>query len=135
MSNVEVKWMEGLQFLAQTGSGHGIVLDGPDGAGARPLEMLLVGLAGCTAMDVISILQKKRQHVTDFRVSVSGKRAENHPKIYTDIHIEYHITGKEISEKAVERAIELSETAYCSASAMLGKAATITSSYQISEAE
>ncbi len=133
MKVAQVKWVEKLEFVAETNSGHGIILDGPDGFGARPLEMVLLGLAGCTAMDVISILKKKRQQVTDFRVRVSAKRAEEHPKVYTDIHVEYLLKGKEIKEAAVKRAIELSETKYCSVSAMLTKAANITNSYQIVE--
>ena len=108
---------------------------GGDNDGFRPLELLLVGLAGCTAMDVISILRKKRQEVTDFEVTAEADRADEHPKVYTHIRLIYHVTGKNISEAAVQRAIELSETRYCPAHAMLSHSVTIECSYSIQETE
>ncbi len=135
----KVTWQEGMRFEGTASSGHTVILDssaehGGQNAGFRPMELLLVGMAGCTAMDVISILRKKRQKVTGFEVRVRGERAEEHPRIYTDIHVEYVVRGEDISPAAVERAIQLSEEKYCSASAMLGKAARITSSYRIEPA-
>lgn len=98
-----------------------------------PMELLLLGLAGCTGYDIVSILIKKRQPLTDFKIKVRGKRAETYPMVYTDIEVSYMLWGEGLSEKAVLRAIELSETKYCSASVMLGSTANITSSYQIFE--
>lgn len=102
--------------------------------GFRPLEMLLMGLAGCTAMDVISILRKKKQEVTAFEVEVEGIQVEEHPKYYGTINVVFRVTGHDVDEKAVARAIELSETKYCGASAMLREKAQINSRYEISEA-
>ena len=102
-----------------------------DQTGVSPMELLLIGLAGCTGIDIVSILTKKRQSPDKFQVVVRGKRAETHPKVYTEIQVRYLIWGKGIEGKAVEQAIQLSEDKYCSASAMLGKSAQITSSYQI----
>lgn len=129
-------WQGKMRFEGSATSGHHIVLDsaeehGGENAGFRPMELLLVGLAGCTAMDVISILTKKRLNVTGFEVRVEGDRAETHPKVYTDIRVEYVVRGRDIPADAVERAIQLSEEKYCSASAMLRQAARITSSYRI----
>lgn len=140
MSRVEAKvtLVEGMSFEGTASSGHTITLDasaehGGRNAGFRPMELLLVGLAGCTAMDVISILRKKRQDVTSFEVRVEGQRAEEHPRLYTDISIEYLVRGQGVDPRAVERAIELSETKYCSALAMLEAVAQITTSYRIVE--
>lgn len=123
-------WKGKLAFSGKAGSGFTLPMDtspesGGDGEGFRPLELLLVGLAGCTAMDVISILEKKRQEVTGFEVRVNGERAGDHPKVFTQIVVEYIVQGHNLDRAAVERAVELSETKYCSASAMLRKAATI----------
>jgi len=135
-----VTWKGDLEFEALGASGHTLTLDaapsvGGHDAGFRPMELLAVGLAGCTAMDVISILQKKRQEVTRFEVKVSGKRAPEHPKRYTELHIEYLVKGHAIRPEAVERAIELSQTKYCSAYATLQPALPITTSYRIEESE
>jgi putative redox protein len=132
----QVTWVEGMQFVAEAGSGHAVVLDaraevGGRNTGMRPMELMLVGLAGCTAMDVVHILKRKRQQVTDLQVNVKGERAEQHPRVYTSITLEYIVKGHELSEKAVTDAIELSEKRYCSASAMLGKTANISYSYHI----
>ncbi len=111
------------------------VESGGDNNGFSPMELLLVGLAGCTALDVISILEKKRQDVTDFEVRVQGERADDHPRIFTHIVVEYVVTGHQVDPVAVERAVELSATKYCSAQAMLGKAAQIESKITVLEAQ
>ncbi len=108
---------------------------GGDDNGFRPMELLLIGLAGCTGMDVISILKKKRQDVTAFEVRVQGERAEDHPKVFTHIVVEYVVTGRDLDPVAVERAVELSSTKYCSAEAMLDKVAKIENKITIQQAE
>ena len=124
--NAKVTWHEGLSLTGTADTGFEVPL-GADPAvggandGFRPLELMAVSLAGCTAMDVISILQKKRQQVTAFEVNVASERAEEHPKVITAATIEYHVSGDEINEAAVLRAIELSALRYCPAQAMLGK--------------
>jgi putative redox protein len=122
----KVDWHGKLSFTGSADTGFEVPLGanpkvGGDNDGFRPLELMAVSLAGCTAMDVISILQKKRQEISDFRVEVDADRADEHPKVLTAAAIEYHVTGKEISEKAVVRAIELSATRYCPAQSMLAK--------------
>jgi len=134
-----VKLETGMQFDAEAGSGHHIKLDaaehaGGQNAGFRPMELLLVGLGGCTGMDVISILRKKRQKVTSYEVHVSGIRAEDHPMVFVEITVEHVITGHHIQPEAVERAIQLSKERYCGAGAMLGKVAHLTHSFRIVEA-
>ncbi len=136
---VRSRLLDGMQFAALAGSGHTVVLDaaehgGGQGAGFVPMEMLLVGLAGCTGMDVISILRKKRQDVTGYEVHVHGERAEDHPMVFTDIIVEHIVTGHDVSPEAVARAIELSETKYCGAGAMLGKTAKLIHTFRIVEA-
>ena len=128
-----------LRFVAESGSGHHVTLDaaehgGGQNAGFRPMELLLVGLAGCTGMDVISILRKKRQHVIGYEVHVQGVRAEEHPMVFVEITVEHVVTGHHIQPEAVARAIELSEERYCGAGAMLGKVAHLTHTYRIVEA-
>jgi putative redox protein len=125
-----VKWKHKLAFEGQADSGFTIPMDasedsGGDNSGSRPLELLAIGLAGCTGMDVISILQKKRQEVEDFEVKVSASRASDHPRVFTHMQIEFIVTGHNIDPQAVERAVELSITKYCSAHAMLSKAVPI----------
>jgi putative redox protein len=125
-----------MQFDATAGSGHSVpldasVADGGADLGFRPMELLLVGLAGCTAMDVISILRKKRQAVSHYEVRVQGVRAETHPMVFTEITVEHRLTGPAIDPDAVRRAIELSESRYCGAGAMLGKSARLTHSFVI----
>jgi putative redox protein len=124
--NAKVNWQGKLSFTGTADTGFEVPLGanpkvGGDNDGFRPLELMAVSLAGCTAMDVISILQKKRQEITDFRVEVDAARADEHPRVLTEAVIEYHVTGKEIDEKAVVRAIELSATRYCPAQSMLAK--------------
>ena len=133
-----VIWDHGLSFSGTADSGFTVPLGaeravGGEDDGFRPMELIAIGLAGCTAMDVISILQKKRQQVTGFEVHVHAERATEHPKVFTTILIEYVVRGRHIDPAAVERAIELSETKYCSAQAMLAKAATIRHTYRILE--
>jgi putative redox protein len=125
-----------MRFEATTRTGHVVMMDGgPDvggeDAGARPYDLLLVGLAGCTGMDVISILRKKRQRVTGFWIDVDGQRSSEHPKVYTQIAVHYHVQGTGIDPAAVERAIQLSETTYCSAIASLRASATVSSAFTI----
>jgi putative redox protein len=129
----------GMRFDVESGSGHHVTLDaaeqsGGQNAGFRPLELLLVGLAGCTGMDVISILRKKRQEVTGYEVHVRGVRAEDHPMVFVEITVEHVVTGHHIQPEAVARAIELPEGRYCGAGAMLGKVAHLTHTYRIVEA-
>ncbi|MBN1284928.1 MAG: OsmC family protein [Anaerolineae bacterium] len=131
-------WQGNMKFEGSAGSGFSLAMDaapeaGGENGGFRPMELLLVGLAGCTAMDVLSILKKKRQDVTGFEVKVKGGRADDHPKVYTDIEIEYIVAGRGVDPKAVERAIELSETRYCGAQATLKHTADIRMSYTIHE--
>ncbi len=137
MANVQVNWAgPGLKLTGKSGSGFKVMLDHvmPDeereGGGPSPMEFLLLGLAGCTMMDVVSVLKKKRQPFTALQIDVSAERAENHPRVYTKIHLDYIVTGQ-VKPVAVERAIELSQNTYCSAAAMLSKTAAITTSYQI----
>lgn len=116
----QVKWIDDLQFVARAGSGPAVVMDSSDsGGGAGPMELMLMGTAGCTAMDVITILKKKRVNVTGFEINISGDRAEAYPKRYTDITIEYVVYGTKIKPEAVQQAIDLSEKKYCGAMASL----------------
>jgi putative redox protein len=129
---------EGMRFLATADSGHAVVMDsdvlvGGTDSGARPMELIAMGLGGCTAMDVISILRKKRQDVTDFTVNIQGARAAEHPKVFTSFIIEYVVSGRGIDPAAVERAIELSAERYCPAQAMLGQVAPMELKYRIVE--
>jgi len=137
--DAKVVWKNGLAFEGIGGSGLTVSLDTlaeeGGGTGFSPIELVLVGLAGCTAMDVISILKKKHQDVTGFEVRAHGLRADDHPKIYTDITLEYVVRGHGVDPKAIERAIELSETKYCSVAGMLKKAANITTTFRVEEAE
>lgn len=127
---------QGLAFNIVGGSGYTVRTDNPSGVNAgSPMELVAMASAGCTAADVISILQKKQQRVTNFEVRVLGPRADEHPKVFTEITLEYVVTGHKIDPKAVERAIELSLTKYCSVNKMLEKAATIKHTYRIVEAE
>jgi putative redox protein len=133
---VNVKWNGGLQFVATDSSGHSIVMDasksfGGEDSGFSPLQLLLVALGGCTGMDVVNILRKERQEVDDLEILVSGERAEEPPRVYNYIRVEYRIKGKDIEEKAVQRAIQLSEDKYCSVGAMLRAKAKVTSNYSI----
>ena len=130
----QLKWIDGMQFIARAGDGPAVVIDDPESkGGASPMQLVLIGIAGCTAVDVILIMQKKRVKVTEFHVNITGERAQEHPKRYTNIQIEYVLHGKGIEPKAVEQAITLSETKYCSAMASLN--ASLASSYRIVDSE
>jgi putative redox protein len=136
--NAKVTWQGGMQFEGTADSGHTLVLDAaPEVGGAnngfRPMELMALSLAGCTAMDVISILRKKRQEVSSFEVKVDASRAGEHPHVFTAMAVTYVLRGKGIDPAAVERAIKLSEEKYCPAQAMLRQAAPITLTYEIVE--
>jgi len=123
-------------FVAESGSGHAMVIDGPpetggQNLGMRPMEMLLLGMGGCTAVDVLSILEKARQKVNGCVVELSAERAEQPPKVFTRIHVHYKVSGRNLGDAQVARAIQLSAEKYCSASVMLGKTAEITHDYEI----
>jgi len=135
-----VNWHGRLTFTGKVDTGFTVPLGaesslGGDNDGFIPMELIAVGLAGCTAMDVISILQKKRQDVTDFEVRIHAEREADHPRVFNDIQIQYIVTGHNIDEEAVKRAIELSETKYCPAQGMLSKVVPIASEYRIHEAQ
>ena len=131
-----VKWIEGVAMLGESGSGHTVVMDGPPDAGGRnlgmrPMEMLLLGMGGCTEFDVMLILRRGRQEVTDCIVELTAERADNDPKVFTAIHVHFIVSGRDLSESHVQRAIKLSAEKYCSASIMLGATARITHDYEI----
>jgi len=131
-----VKWLDNAMFIGQSGSGHSVVMDGPPESGGqnlgiRPMEMLVLGMGGCTAFDVVHILKKSRQKVTDCVVDITADRVDEEPKVFSKIHIHFTITGHQLKEKQVQRAVELSAEKYCSASIMLGKTADITHDYEI----
>ena len=134
-----VRWLAPMGFVGESGSGHSVVMDGPpehggSDLGVRPMEMLLLGLGGCASFDVVHILKKSRQDVTDCEALLEAKRADQEPKVFIHIHLHFVVTGRNMSVKQVERAIQLSSEKYCSASIMLGKTATITHDYEIKEA-
>ena len=131
-----VKWVEAATFLGESGSGHSVVMDGPPDSGGRdlgvrPMEMLLLGMGGCTAFDVVHILKKARQPVAECVVELSAERAEAEPKVFTRIHVHFIVSGEGLAEKQVARAVELSAEKYCSASLMLGKTAEISHDFEI----
>ena len=134
----KIKWMQDVSFKGSSESGHEVVLDGPEelggkGLGMRPMEMMLIGMGGCTSFDVVTILKRSRQQITGCIAEIEGTRADEIPKVFTNIHIHFLIKGIDLQEKVVERAIELSANKYCSASIMLGKSVKITHSFVISE--
>ncbi len=136
MLTATVKWTDGLQFVGESGTGHAVVMDGDLDVGGkntamRPMELLLVALGGCSGMDVASILTKKRQAVIDVQVTVKGQQAEEYPKKFTNIEIQYVVTGKNLSEEAVKKAVDLSMEKYCSVKATVEGVAKITFSYKI----
>tara|TARA_R110002072_G_scaffold76158_2_gene178906 strand:- start:2301 stop:2717 length:417 start_codon:yes stop_codon:yes gene_type:complete len=135
---VRVKWIEDVAFLGETESGHGLVIDGAPAAGgrnlgARPLEMLLLGVGGCSAFDVVLILKKMREPIEDVIADVTAERADNDPKVFTKLHLHFKVKGKGLSENKVKQAIQLSAEKYCSASIMLGKAVDITHDFKVIE--
>ncbi|WMC09950.1 OsmC family protein [Oceanimonas pelagia] len=128
----KVSWLEGMCFEGVSESGHRIMLDGTNpGQGASPMEYVLLGAGGCSAIDVVAILEKGRQAVTGCEVELNAERAENPPKVFTAIHLNFMVTGRDLSEKQVERAVALSMEKYCSVIKMLEKAVDISSSYEI----
>lgn len=134
----QIKWRTGASFIGETGSGHVLFMDGPPdfggkNTGPRPMELLLTGLGGCTAFDVVMMLQKLRQDIYDCTVDINATRADSEPKVFTHIHIHFTVYGQSLSEQQVARAIQLSADKYCSASIMLGKAAEISHDYEIIE--
>ena len=128
ITNLEVFWQEDNLFRAENEAGGEAYLGGEH---IRPMQMILASLAGCSGVDIVNILKKKRVNFSDLQIKVSGQRADTHPKVYTDIHVTYYVWGEDIKEKDVKQAIELSEDKYCSVSAMLKSTAKIESDFQI----
>ena len=132
--NARVKWTDGYQFVAESKTGHAIVLDSPEGAdtGPTPMELVLQGLCGCTGMDVISILQKMKKDVRKMEIAADAERSEEHPKVFSRIHLRYRIEGKGVDKESVEKAIRLSEDKYCSVAASL-KSEIVTTVHVLNE--
>ena len=137
----KIKWVEEMTFVGESGSGHSVLMDGPPehggrNLGVRPMEMILLGLGGCTSFDVMHILKKARQPVVNCVVELEAARAEAEPKVFTRIHVHFIVSGQGLKENQVKRAVELSAEKYCSASIMLGRAGVeITHDYEILETE
>ena len=134
--DVRIKWVDGMMFLGESESGHAIVIDGPpeiggNNMGVRPMEMLLLGMGGCTSIDVMQILQKGRQNITDCVAEISAERVDTIPKVFSKIHVHFVITGKDLKEAVVAQAVKLSAEKYCSASIMLEKAVEISHDFEI----
>lgn len=137
---VNIKWAGGVAFEGSTQGGHTITMDGPPenggrNLGPRPMETVLLGMAACSSYDVVSILRKGRQDLSDCTVQVRAKRADTDPKVFTEIHLHFDLSGRGLSTRHAERAIQLSAEKYCSASIMLGKTARITHSFEIRETD
>ena len=133
-----ITWLEDMTYVAESPSGHALVIDGPPelgghNLGPRPMELLLMGMGGCTAIDVVNILQKARQELRGCELQIDADRADNDPKVFTTIRVHFILTGNHLSAKHVERAIHLSAEKYCSASIMLGKTAQISHTFEIRE--
>lgn len=131
-----IKWVEGVKFLGETASGHALLMDGPvesggQNMGPRPMEMLLLGMGGCTAFDVVTMLKKSRQQIDDCVVELTAERADEVPKVFTRIHAHFIVSGKDLKENQVKRAVSLSAEKYCSASIMLGQMAEISHDYEV----
>ena len=136
--NISVKWIDGMLMVGKSDSGHAVVMDGPpeiggENLGVRPMEMLLLGMTGCTVIDVVSTLKKMREDIVDCQTQVSADRSEEYPKVFTNIHIHFVLRGKQLNPLKVDKAIKLSAEKYCSASIMIGKTAIITHDYEIIE--
>ena len=136
--NLSVNWVDGMLMVGKSHSGHSITMDGPieiggENLGVRPMEMLLLGVAGCTMIDVVTTLQKMRQDLSHCETKISAERANEHPKVFTDIHIHVIVKGKDLDPKKVDKAISLSAEKYCSASIMLGKTSNITHDFEVTE--
>ena len=136
--NISVNWVDGLLMVGKSDSGHTITMDGPpesggENLGVRPMEMLLLGVAGCTMIDVVTTLKKMRQDLSHCETKINAERATDHPKVFTAIHIQFVVKGKDLDPKKVDKAITLSAEKYCSASIMLGETATITHDFEVIE--
>ena len=136
--NISVNWVDGLLMVGKSDSGHTITMDGPpesggENLGVRPMEMLLLGVAGCTMIDVVTTLKKMRQDLSHLETKINAERATEHPKVFTNIHIQFILKGQNLDEKKVDKAITLSAEKYCSASIMLGETATITHDFEVIE--
>jgi putative redox protein len=130
-NSAKVSWVDGALFVAEAGSGHTFTMDGSAevggrNLGARPMEVMLIGMGGCTAIDVVSMLKKQRQDITGVEVSLVGERASDHPMVYTDVKLVYTVRGRKLNKALVERAVSLSDEKYCSATAMFKKSAKVT---------
>ena len=135
-----VQWLDGRAFVGESGSAHAVVMDGAPEAGGRnigvrPMEMMLLGLGGCTAFDIVMILERMREKVTGLDIALEGQRASEDPKVFTDVKLVYKVKGRGLKPANVERAVNLSAEKYCSASAMFGKTAKIEHSFEIVEDE
>ncbi len=135
-----VKWLDNMSFVGESGSGHSVVMDGPSelggrNLGVRPMEMLLLGLGGCSSFDVVLILQRSKQQVTDCEVEITAERADKEPKVFTRIHLHFIVKGHDLATDKVERAIKLSAEKYCSASIMLAKTAEVTHDFELQPAD
>lgn len=133
-----IKWIDNMMMVGESASGHAVVMDGPEelggkNLGIRPMEMLLLGMGGCTTVDVVSTLKKMREEVQDCYAEITAKRTDEHPKVFTQIHIHFVIKGSGLNEKKIAKAISLSADKYCSASIMLGKTAVITHDFEVHE--
>ncbi len=133
---VLVKWIDGVSFVGESETGHAVVLDGAPESGGRnigmrPMEMLLIGMGACTSFDVVAILKKARQPIIDCVAEIEAERADEIPKVFTKIHVHFVVTGNNLNEVQVERAVKLSAEKYCSASIMLSKSVEITHSYEV----
>jgi putative redox protein len=138
LMEAKVKWVDGVMFVGETGSGHAIVIDGPAdhggrNMGVRPMELLLLGVGGCSSFDVVQILQKGRNDIVDCVCEVSAERVDAIPSVFSKIHLHFVVSGKDLKEAAVERAVKLSAEKYCSASIMLGKVVDITHDFEVKE--
>ena len=136
--NISVNWVDGLLMVGKSDSGHTITMDGPpesggENLGVRPMEMLLLGVAGCTMIDVVTTLKKMRQDLSHLETKINAERATDHPKVFTDIHIQFILKGQNLDEKKVDKAITLSAEKYCSAAIMLGETATISHDFEVIE--
>ena len=132
----KIMWVKAVSFAGETGSGHSVVMDGPpeaggDNQGPRPMELVLLGLGGCSAFDVVTILKKGRHSVTNCEVEISAERSESIPKVFTKIHMRYIVSGDALSTKAVERAVSLSAEKYCSVSRMLEQSVALSHDYEV----
>ncbi len=135
-----VKWLDNMSFVGESESGHSVVMDGPQESGGRnlgirPMEMVLLGMGGCTAFDVVLILKRQRQAISDCYVELSAERAEEAPKVFTKIHVHYVVKGKNLDDKKVARAVDMTAEKYCSVSIMLAKSVDVTHDYEIIDAE